>query len=69
MQMYPLQIMDILYQPFDKIAIDLIIDLNVSMSEHQHILTIIDYLRDWPEPLQSPGKRQTLLSFVDLGFL
>ena len=31
-------------QPFNKIAIDLITDLTVSMSENQHILTIIDHL-------------------------
>ena len=32
MQMYPLQMMDIPDWPFDKIAIDLVTDLNVSTS-------------------------------------
>ena len=41
MQMYPLQMMDIPDQPFDKIAIDSITDLNVSILGNQHILTII----------------------------
>ena len=44
MQMYPLQMMDIPNQPYDKIAIDLITDLNVSMSGNQHILTIFDHM-------------------------
>ena len=48
-QMCPLQMMNIPDQPFDKTAIDLIIDLNISMSGHQHILTNINHLRGWPE--------------------
>ena len=43
-QIYPLEVMDIPDQPLDKIAMDLITDLNVSTSGNQHILTIIDHL-------------------------
>ena len=43
--------------PFDKIAIDLITDLNVSMLGNQHIPTIIDQLTGWPEALPIPSKK------------
>ena len=43
-QVYPLQMTDIPDRPFDKIAIDLVSDLNISASENQHILIIIDHL-------------------------
>ena len=43
--------------PFDKIAIDLIMDLNVSMSDNQHILTIIDHPTGWPEAFPIPNKK------------
>ena len=49
MQLDPLQMMDIPHQSFNKIAIDLITDLNVSMSGSQHVLTLIDHLTGWPE--------------------
>ena len=49
MQMFPLQMIDIPDQPFDKSAIDLITDLNISTSGNQHILTITDHLIAWPE--------------------
>ena len=48
-QVYPLQMTDIPYRPFDKIAIDLVLDLNVSVSGNQHIPAIIDHLTGWPE--------------------
>ena len=57
MQMYPLQMMDMLDWPFDKIALDLITDLSVSMSGNQHILTIIDHLTRWPESFPIPNKK------------
>ena len=38
---------DILDNPFDKIAIDLVSDLNMSASGNQHTLTIIDHLIGW----------------------
>ena len=43
-QIYPLQMTDIPDRPFDKIAIDLVTDVNLSTSGNQHILTIIDHL-------------------------
>ena len=43
-QIYPLQMTDIPDKPFDKIATDLVSDLNVFTSGNQHILTIIDPL-------------------------
>ena len=52
---------DIPDQPFKKIAIDLIMDLNVSTSGNQYILTIIDQLTGWPEAFPSPTKMHTLL--------
>ena len=42
-QIYQLQITDISDKPFDKIAIDLVSELNVSTSGNQSILTIIDH--------------------------
>ena len=48
-QIYPLQMTDIPNRPFDRIAIDLVSDLNISASGNQHILTIIDNLMGWPE--------------------
>ena len=48
-QHYPLQMMEILDRPFDKIAIDLITECNASTSSNKHILTIIDHLTGWPE--------------------
>ena len=39
MQMYPLQVTDIPDWPLDKIAADLIMDLNVLTPGNQHILT------------------------------
>ena len=35
--------------PFDKTAIDLVSDPNISASGNQHILTIIDHLKGWLE--------------------
>ena len=57
MQMYPLQMLDIPDRPFDKIAIDLITDLNISTSGNKHILTIIDHLTGWTEALAIPNKK------------
>ena len=48
-KIYPLQMMDILDQSFNKISIDIITDLDVSTSGNQHILTIIDHLSGWLE--------------------
>ena len=43
-QVYPLQMIDIPDRTFDKIAIYLVSDFNISTSGNQHILTIIDPL-------------------------
>ena len=48
-QHYPLQMMEILDRPCDKIASDLITECNTSTSGNKHILNIIDYLTGWPE--------------------
>ena len=48
---------DIPDRPFDKIAIDLVSDLNISASGNQHILTIIDHLIGWPEALDMADKK------------
>ena len=57
MQMYPLQLIEVSDQPFNKIAIDLITDLNVSKSENQHILIIINHFTGWPEAFLIPDKK------------
>ena len=41
----------------DKIAIDMVSDLNISTSGNQHILTIIDHLTGWPEVFPIPNKK------------
>ena len=45
----PLQMMEIPDRPFDKIAINLITECDMSTSGNKHILTIIDHLTGWPE--------------------
>ena len=55
-QAYPLQMTEILDRPFDKIAIDLVIECETSNSGNKHILTIIDHLRSWPEAFPIPDK-------------
>ena len=56
-QLYPLQMRDMPDRPFDKIAIDLFSDLNVSTLGNQHILTIIDHLTGWPESFAIPNNK------------
>ena len=60
MPMYPLQMMDIPDQPFDKTVIDLVTDLNVSTSGNQHILTTIEHLIGWLEAFPIPDKKMDL---------
>ena len=55
---------DIPDQPFDKIAIHLIMDLNLSMSGKQHILTIIDHLIWWLEVFPIPEKKVYIIVCV-----
>ena len=57
-QVYPLKMTDIPDRPFDKIAIDLVSDINVSASGNQHILTMINHLTGWPEAVQSLTRKQ-----------
>ena len=56
-QVYPLQMTDIPIRPFDKIAINLVSDLNVSASGNKHIQTIIDHLTGWPVAFPIPDKK------------
>ena len=55
-QQYPLQMTEIPYRPFDKMAIDLVTECETSTSGNKHILTIIDHLTRWPEAFPIPGK-------------
>ena len=48
-QAYPLQMTEIPDRPFDKIAIDLVMECEKSTSGNKHILTIIDHLTGWLE--------------------
>ena len=56
-QVYPLQLTEIPDRPFNKIAIDLHSDLNVSASGDQHMLTIMDHVKGWPEAFPISGKK------------
>ena len=55
-QAYPLQMKEIPDRPFDKIAIDLIMECKTSNSGNKHILTIIDHLTGWPEAFPIPDQ-------------
>ena len=43
-------------KPFDKMAIDLITECDISTSGNKHILTKIDHLTGWPEAFPMPDK-------------
>ena len=43
-------------RPFDKIAINLVTECKTSTSGNKHILTIRDYLIEWPEAFPIPDK-------------
>ena len=64
MQMYPLQMMDIPDWSFNKIAIDLVITLNVSTSVNQYILTTNDHLTGWPEAFPIPDKKADTIVYT-----
>ena len=55
-QAYPLQMTGIPDRPFDKIAIDLVIECETSTSGNKHILTIVDHLTGWLEAFPMPDK-------------
>ena len=55
-QQYPLQMTEIPDRPFDKIAIDLVTECEMSTSGNKHIFTIIDRLTGWPEVFPTPHK-------------
>ena len=57
--------MEIPDRPFDKIAIELVIECETSTSSIKHILTIIDHLKGWPEAFPKPDKSaDTIVSTV-----
>ena len=60
-QNYPLQMTEIPNRPFDKTAIDLIIECETSTSGNKQILTIIDYLTRWPEAYPIPAKSVNII--------
>ena len=49
---------------FDKIAIDLVSDLNASASGNQHILTITDHLTGWLEAFPIRDKKADTIVHV-----
>ena len=55
-QAYPLQMTEIPECPFNKIAIDLVMECETSSSGDKHVLTIIDHLTGWPEAFPIPDK-------------
>ena len=55
-QAHPLQMTEIPDRPFDKIAIDLVMECGISTLGNKHILTIIDNLTGWLEAFPLPDK-------------
>ena len=55
-QGYPLQMTEIPDRPFDKIAINLVMEHETCTSGNKHILKIIDHLTGWPEAFLIPDK-------------
>ena len=60
-QNYPIQMMEILDRPFDKITIDLVTECKTSTSGNKPILTIIDHLTGWPEVFPIPDKSADII--------
>ena len=57
--------MEIPDRPFNKIAIDLVIECETSNFGNKHILTIIDYLMGWPKAFLIPDKSaDTIVSTI-----
>ena len=61
---YPLQMTYTPDRSFDKIAIDLVSDLNISASGNQHILTIIYHLTGWSDAFPIPNKKAVTIVHV-----
>ena len=55
---------DIPDRPFDKITIDLVLNLNVFLSGNQHILTYTDHLMGWPEAFPISNKKADTIVHV-----
>ena len=55
-QAYPLQMTEIPDRPFEKIAINLVMECETSTTGNKHILTIIDHLTGWLEAFPIPDK-------------
>ena len=66
-QSYPLQITEILEQPFDKIAKDLVIECKTSTSGNKHIVTIIDHPKGWQEafPINDRSADTIVFTFIN----
>ena len=66
-QAFPLQMTEISDRPFDKIAIDLVMECGTSTSGNKHILTVIDHLTGWPEafPLLDKSAHIIVSNFIN----
>ena len=66
-QNYPLQMMEILDRPFNKIAIDLVTECETSTSGSKHILTIMDHLTGWPDefPISDKSVDTIVSTFIN----
>ena len=51
-------------RPFDKIVIDLVLDLNISAPGTQQILTIIDHLMGLLEAFPIPNKKAGTIVYI-----
>ena len=65
-QSYPLQMTAILEIPFDKIAIDLVMECETLSSSNRCILTIIDHLTACPEALLILDKYHSIYFYQPL---
>ena len=58
---------EILKRPFDKMAIDLVTECEMSLSANKHILTITDHLTGWPEafPIVNKSADDIVSTFIN----
>ena len=69
-QAYPLQMTEIPDRQFDKIAIDLEMECETSISGNKHILTTIDHLTGWLEAFPIPDKSaDTIVSTLIIQYI